>query len=383
MTSFDYSIQAALKFGVDVINRIGNLVSEFGSKAIIVTEGILHESGTIKRVSELIEKKDCQVLIFDEVVPNAMSDIVDYGSELARSSYANVIVGIGGIRTLSIAKAIAMLSANKGSINDYIDKSRTPSADSLPYIEIPSTPRNPFMFKDQLYLVNAKDRNSVILNVKEGTTKYVLFDPMITTTLPRRFTATTIIYALANAIEGYISTKSNFLSDTLFLTAIKLFNENIFNAVNMAEDINSRANLGLGGLLTCLGLNMASTGIAAAVSFVLSGKYRIHKSLSISVLLPHIMDYNITSVPVKLVKIAENLGQDISNLSTVEASIKAVEKIRKMIIELQLPTRLEEFGLKKDDLISIADDARQLEMFNYIPRTCSSEELYEILLSSY
>jgi len=383
LTSFDYSIPATLKFGVDVINRIGNLVSEFGSKAIIVTEGILHESGTIKRVSDLIEKKDCQVLIFDEVVPNAMSDIVDYGTELARSSYANVIVGIGGIRTLSIAKAIAMLSTNKGSINDYIDNTRTPAVKSLPYIEIPSTPRNPFMFKDQLYLVNAKDRNSVILNVKEGTTRYVLFDPMLTTTLPRRFTATTIIYALANAIEGYISTKSNFLSDTLFLTAIKLFNENIFQAVDMTEDINSRANLGLGGLLTCLGLNMASTGIASAVSFVLSGKYRIHKSLSISVLLPHIIDYNITSVPVKLVKIAEYLGQDISNLSTVEASIKAVEKIRKIIIELQLPTRLEEFGLKKDDLISIADDARQLEMFNYIPRTCSSEELYEILLSSY
>ena len=95
------------------------------------------------------------------------------------------------------------------------------------------------------------------------------------------------------------------------------------------------------------------------------------------------MDFNITSVPVKLVKIANSLGEDGKDLSVVEVGIKAIEKIRKMIIELKLPTRLEEFGLSKDDLINIADDARKFEMFNYIPRSCSSEELYALLQAAY
>lgn len=382
MVTFDLVIPAHLKFGIDVINRIGNLVAEFGEKAILVTEGILHESGTINRIVDIIEKKGCHVIIFDEVVPNAKSDIADYGAEIARSSYADVIIGFGGIRTLCIAKAVAMLAANKGSINEYMD-GEVPSHDSLPYIEIPSTPRNPFMFTDDLWLVNARNNESVILNVSHNTTKYVLFDPMLTSTLPGRFTATTIIYALTNAIEGYISNKSNFLSDTLFLAAIKLFNENLFQALNIPDDINSRANLSLGGLFSCLGLSMSSTGIASAVSFILSSRYKIHKSLSISVLLPHMLDYNITAVPVKLVKIAEALGLDVENLSTVEAAVKAIEHIRKMIIKLQLPVRLEEFELNKDDLITVADDAMKLKMFTAIPRSCSSEELYQILLSSY
>jgi hypothetical protein len=51
------------------------------------------------------------------------------------------------------------------------------------------------------------------------------------------------------------------------------------------------------------------------------------------------MLWNITllRIPVKLVKIAEYLGIDISNLTTLEASMKAIEKIRRIIIELQLP----------------------------------------------
>jgi alcohol dehydrogenase len=382
LVSFDFAIPAQLKFGIDVVNRIGNIVNEFGSKAILVTEGILHESGTINRIVDIIQKKGCQVLIFDEVAPNATSSVVDYGSELVRSSYVDVVIGMGGIRALSIAKAIAMLSTNEGTISSYFN-GVIPKNDALPYIEIPSTPRNPFMFRNELWLVDAKNRNSEIVKVKSGTTKYVIFDPMLTTTLPKRFTATTISYAMANAIEGYISTKSNFFSDILFLKAIELFNDNIMNAVTLPDDINSRANLGLGGLLTCLGLNMAETGIVAAVSYVLSSKYRIHKSLASSVLLPHIMEFNIVSCPVKLVKISEALKEDINNLSTVEAAMKAIEKIRKLIIQMQLPTRLEEFEINKDDLINIADEARKLEMFNYIPRSCSAEELYEILLASY
>ena len=83
------------------------------------------------------------------------------------------------------------------------------------------------MFTDEYWVVNAKNRNSAILKTKEGTTKYILFDPMLTTTLPRRFTATATQYTLSNAIEGYISNKSNFFSDTLFLRAIDLIKNNI------------------------------------------------------------------------------------------------------------------------------------------------------------
>jgi len=379
---FEFSIPSHLKFGIDVINRLGNIVNEYGDKVLIVTEAILHESGVIKRVVEILQKKGCEAIVFDEVIPNANSKIVELGVDLARSSYTEVVIGLGGVKTLSIAKAIASNSKGYKDIYEFIDNSSY-NTEPLPYIEIPSTSRNPFMFRDEFLITDARTNDAKILKTKRNTTKSILFDPMITTTLPRRYTGATTIDALANSIEGFFSTRSNFLSDTIFLKAIELFSSNIMNAVNVQDDITSRANLSLGGLFSSIGLSMSETGITSGLSYVLNAKYKIPKSFSSSILLPHMMDFNITSVPVKLVKIANSLGEDGKDLSVVEVGIKAIEKIRKMIIELKLPTRLEEFGLSKDDLINIADDARKFEMFNYIPRSCSSEELYALLQAAY
>lgn len=382
MQVFDLNIPAHLKFGLDVVNRVGNEASVYGRKVLLVTEGILHESGTIDRVENILTSKGCDVIVFDDVIPNAMSDVATSGLDISRNSYCDVIVGLGGIRALSIAKAIAALSNETGDIDEYID-GRLVEAEPVAYIEIPSTPRNPFMFRDEFWITDARNRSSHILRVKERTTKKIIYDPTITTTLPRRFTATTIIDTLANAIEGYISTESNFLSDILFLQSIGLFAKNIYQAVNIPDDLTARANLSLGGLMTSLGLSMSSTGTVAAVSYVLSSKHRLHKSLTSSVLLPHVMDFNITSVPAKLVKIAEALGEDLEGLTVVDAAIKAIEKVRKIIIELELPMKLDEFDIDKDEMINVADDARAMKMFNYVPRTCTSEELYAILQAAY
>lgn len=387
MNVFDFCIPTNLKFGIDVINRLGNVVAELVDsnstpRVLLVTEGILYESGSIKRIKDILIKKGCDPIIFDDIVLNAASDVVDDGAKRARTSHSNVVVGLGGVRALSIAKGIAMLAANDGEIIDYIE-GKIPEKESLPYVEIPSTPRNPFMFRDEFWITDVRNRNSYILPVKKGTTKYALFDPMITTTLTRRLTTTTAIDIMANAYEGYISTKSNFLSDSLFLKSLELINNNIFNAANNPNDITSRANLSLAGFLSSLGLSMTSTGITAALSYVLSSKFKIHKSLSSGILLPRVMDYNINTVPAKYVKIAQALGENTEDLSVLEAALKAIEKVRKTVLELQLPTRLEEFQITRDDIVNVAEDARKFSMFNYIPRSCDTEELIAILQSAY
>ena len=175
-----------------------------------------------------------------------------------------------------------------------------------------------------------------------------MFDPILTTSLPRRFVATTIVDTLANAIEGYL------LLVPIFFLIFYLFSQlnylaNINTAVTIPDDLNARSFLSLGGLMTSMGLNMANTGVCAALSYVLNSRYKIHKSLTSSVMLPFVMDFNITASPNKLVRIAQALGENIADLTVVDAAIKSVERIRKLIIELQLPVKLEEFGLTKDE----------------------------------
>lgn len=382
MQVFDFFIPSHLKFGFDTLNRVGNIVSQYGTKVMLITEGILRENKAISRVEELLKDRGCDVFIFEDVVPNATSEVASHAAELAKSSYCDVIVGLGGVRTLSIAKCVAVLAGNPLELPDYLD-GKTVEFPAIPYVEIPTTPRNPFMFRDEFLITDYRNRESKIIKIKEGCTKHIIYDPMLASDLPKRFLATTMIDTLANAVEGYLSTNSNFLSDMLFLKAIELIGKYLLPAVSKAEDLALRSFLSLAGLMTSMGLNMSNTGTVSAISYVLSSKFKIHKSLTSCVILPFVMDFNITSSPNKLVRISAALGEDVSTLTVVEAAIKAVEQVRKLIIELQLPLKLEEFGLSKDGLIHVADEARKMDMFNYLPRTCTGEELYAILQAAY
>ncbi|MCG8570289.1 MAG: iron-containing alcohol dehydrogenase, partial [Spirochaetes bacterium] len=78
MQVFDLYIPAKLKFGLDVVNRLGNIANEFGTKVMLVTEGILHENNLIARIESILKDKGCEIILFDEVIPNAMSDVVEY-----------------------------------------------------------------------------------------------------------------------------------------------------------------------------------------------------------------------------------------------------------------------------------------------------------------
>ena len=378
MEAIDFWIPTKVKFGVDVVNRIGGICKPYGDRVILVTEGILHESGIIERIESILEKNGLKVITFDEVVPGAMSNTIDDGTHLAKVAKADCIIGLGGVRALCIARGIAMLSTNEGEIYDYFAE-LVQKEKGLPYIEIPSTTRNPFMFNDEFWTIDARNRDCRIVKLLPNFTRHIIIDPLISATLPKRFSATTTIDTIAWAVDGFTSKKSNYISDVMFKNALELIFNNLSVLMNKPEDINARTNLAMSGFLTGLGLSLSKPGIAAALSLVLNSKYQIPKSICTTILLTNVMDFNITAVPNKFVEIARLIGHDINDLTIIEAAIKGIELIKKMIIEFDLPLRLDDFNMKKDDLIEVAEETRHLEMINYIPRPVSIEDLYNIL----
>ncbi len=133
-----FHVPARVVFGLDTVNRIGQVVAEHGERAFLVTEAILYEGKLINRVQDILEKKGVQHIVFDEVVPNATSTTVDDGVTLARGSHADVIIGLGGVRTLSIARCIAMTAPGSHDMDEFLSGIQPPG-DPLPYIEVPTT----------------------------------------------------------------------------------------------------------------------------------------------------------------------------------------------------------------------------------------------------
>ncbi len=377
-----FHVPTRVVFGLDTANRIPQIVSEFGERVFLVTEAILYENKVITRMQELLDKKGLPYIVFDEVVPNATSKIVDEGVALARGSHADVVIGLGGMKTLSIAKCIAMTAPAKNEMDDFLGGVQ-PDEPPLSYIEVPTTCRNPFMFLDEYLVVDARDRTGRMGRTQKGITKALIMDPKLSMGLPAKYTATTVMDTLLGCVEGFLSARANFLSDTYFLKAIDILGSLIKEGLQNTDDARMRINASTAGLLCGLGLTTSKLGIGSALSFAINARFLAPKSWVSTILLPYVMEFAVNVRGDRLIEIARLLGEDVKGLSAVEAPARAIEAVRRIIASLNLPTRLREFDLSLDEMIEVAGAARSYDMMNYLPRVVSTEDVYEMIKSAF
>lgn len=382
MPDLSFSVPTEIKFGLDVANRVAAVVSEYGERALLVTEAILYEGKVIDRIQALLEKKGLQYIVYDEVVPNATSAVVDDGVKLARGAHADVIVGLGGVRTLSVGKCIAMVAAGQSDMDDYLS-GMLPKPVSLPYVAVPTTCRDPFLLTGEYLVTDSRDRSAKLGRVPAGPARAVIVDPRLASTLPPKFTATTLMDTFLAGVEGYLSSRNNFLSETFFLPALAMIGKTIGPLRDAPDDLRVRMNASTAGLLVALGLTVSRTGVGAALSYAINGRFMVPKSWVSSILLPHVMEFYAGVAAEKLAAVAGFLGEEVSAAAPVEGAARAVEAVRRILGSLGLPTRLRDFDLNLDDMVEAASTARGFDMMNYLPRSISAEDLYELLKSAY
>jgi alcohol dehydrogenase class IV len=144
-----------------------------------------------------------------------------------------------------------------------------------------------------------------------------------------------------------------------------------------------RINASMVGLLTAIGLTMSKTGVGTALAYAINGSYLVPKSWISSIMLPHVLEFYSGVASEKLTTVAGYLGEEVDELAPVEGAGRAVEAVRRIIGSLGLPTRLRDFDLNLDDMVDIAGIARNFDNMNYLPRSISTEDLYELIKSAY
>jgi len=377
-----FSVPTQVYFGADCALRLGSVAARLGGRVLLVTEAILYEGGVIEQVSGLLGRKGLEPVVYDEVIPGATSTNADEAARLARGGRIDLVVGLGGVKTLSIAKLAAVAAPCATHIDDLLAGA---AADKPPIrtIEVPTTCRDPFMFGGAWLVTDARDRSAVIGRPEADSAAAVFVDPKLALTLPAKYLAATMIDTLMHAVEGSLATGGSFLSDTLFLRAIETLGLMLREPQSASEELAPRNGAARAGLLTALGLSMGRSGVGAALSYALNARLRVPKSWAATVLLPRVMEYNLTTAAEKLRDIGRAVGEDLSDLSVPDAAGRTIEGVRSLIGSLGLPARLRDFGLALEEMVDVAETAHRLELMARVPRVTSADDLYELLKSSY
>lgn len=384
MPLFEYFIPSNIIIGNDIDNRIGEISNRLGQNVVIVLENSKYivDNKIGEKVESSVGVFTENIIVYDEIERSANNEIkIENLKEIVESSRPDVIIGVGGYHVLSVAKMVASIYDKKLSADDVFKKRYTQfRRKRVSYIEVPITfgivpGLSPFCF-----VYDGNTGYKTMYNDIYSYADAIIFDTSLISSLPPYYIGILAVDAMALAFDSFISRNSNPISDAMSFKAIETFFINIKKFINEPNNINILQNLCYGGVMTSMALSLSSPGLSVAISQAVNSLLDIPSERISSVIFPHIIDYNLTSVPGKLIQTAMALGEKIQEITVIEAAIKSAESIRKLLMDLNIPLRLsdiEYFNEKKIDKIS--DIASKYEFISSLPRSANRNDINTLL----
>jgi alcohol dehydrogenase len=386
VADFSFNVRPRIWVGPDALLRLpllaGELSGEDRSRCMLVVDPLLYESKTVDRVRSLLEDGGIQVLVFDEIPDRATSRVADDALKLARGSRAPLVLALGGLKTIMIARTAAALARGEQDVDAVLDGAES-HCSRVPLIEIPTSLRHPFLTQDCLLLPDGRDRRIRLVHVAEAAPSVCLIDPVLSASLSAKLSASCLIAGLLGTIEAYVSSKSSFMSDLLLEKAAISQASALNGLIARPDDPVARAEAWKGSFLSSLGQGMSAPGLGTAVSYAINARWPVPKAALATILLPYSMELAAKSRLEKVAALAGLFGEDTSESTPQEAAAKAVEWLRTRLGLLRVPSRLKDFDLVLDRLVESARDARELDFMNYLPRAASVDDVFDFIKTAF
>ena len=354
MKTFSFTGAKKIVFGRGSFAALAEHLTELKIlRPLIVLDRNLAETGFQEKVDGILAKTGVGYVIYDKTEPEPPLELADEGTKLALKKKCDGVIGIGGGSAMDLAKAIAVLTANKGKAEEYLGLNRVPGP-GLPKIMVPTTAGTGSEVTFTAVFIRKKLKKKEGMNSPYLYPELALLDPELTLSLPPHPTAATGIDALCHAIESYTSVNASPMSEMMSIEAIRLISDNLRTAVHDGTNIEAREAMLLGSLYAGLGLANAGVTAVHSLSYPLGGKYGVSHGLANTIMLPRVMAFNLPGALEKFVDIAEVMGEIVDELPLREAAYLAVEAVESLIEDCGIMTTLEELEIPETDFPELA-----------------------------
>lgn len=382
MADFVFKIQPNIILGSYTTSRLGQYALEYGNKFMLILDPILKENGTAEKIIKSLTDRKVDFFIYDDVPNTANSETLTDALKLAQDAKIHGVIAVGGGRTLGIAKALCALFHESKHIFDFLDGA-VPEHPSLPLICLPSTNRDSFIFTDRAPVTDARSTKLKLIKTQNGVCKLILWDPNLQVELTEKQSDCMALESLCFAIEGYLSQKATFFSDMILEKAVQLLGYAMDGSPTLSITTPQEVLLTQGGCMASLGAATSSFGVATLIANTICSRYRVSRFLITSILLPYIIEDAGTFRADKLSVIAKLLRACPEDASTEDAIVSLAEYVRQKIAKVNIPARLKDLSLSIEELSLAVEDAGELELINSLPRSMTTDDLFEIVKKAY
>ena len=204
-------------------------------------------------------------------------------------------------------------------------------------------------------ILNREAGQKIILGENHIIPRVAILDPTLTQNLPPGLTASTGMDALTHAIEAFVATMKNPVSDALALWAMKTISRYLPEVVKNGSDLLARGQMQVAATLAGWAFSNGYLGAVHAMSHSLGAVKGIPHGAANALLLPHVMRFNLEEIPVLTAEIAIAMGFGNPGMTPVEAGEAAISGIENLLVEVGLSRHLRDFDVTTSDIETCAE----------------------------
>ncbi|QGY41544.1 iron-containing alcohol dehydrogenase [Pseudodesulfovibrio cashew] len=381
---YGFFIPSMTLIGIGASKEIPAKIKDLGgTKPLLVTDKGVVAAGICKQVTDLLDEASMSYVVYDETVPNPTDTNVHDGVELFKKNGCDSLITLGGGSSHDCGKGIALLVSNGGKIHDYegVDKATKPL---MPYLAVNTTAGTASEMTRFAVITDTSRHVKMAIADWRVTPGIAIDDPVLMVGMPPALTAATGMDALTHAVEAYVSTIANPMTNACAIEAIKLVFKFLRKAVANGQDLVAREGMCFAQYLAGMAFNNASLGYVHSMAHQLGGFYNLPHGECNALLLPHVEQFNLIAKVEEFAEMAEMMGENTAGMSPRDAAELAIKAIKQLSEDVGIPSTLVELGkrygkeVKAEDIPTMTSNA-QLDICRFTnPRTATDAEVAAI-----
>lgn len=333
-------------FGDDALDELNNIGKD---NIYIVTDKFIVDSGMIKNVTDIFDRKNLNYKIFKDVLPDPSIEVVTKGLKEIIEYSPKVIVGFGGGSPIDCAKAMLYFYMK-------VDTFNTKNIEKPLFVAIPTTSGTGSEVTSYAVITDTKSKVKIPLSDDVMTPDIAILENTFTKTLPKNLIANTGMDVLTHAIEGYVSSFANDFTKIFSKEAFIQCYRNLYELYKDANNKEKREKMYTASTMAGVGFTSASLGLNHGIAHTIGAEYKIPHGLANSIILPYVVAFNTGLLPYQTEHVRDrykNLAESIGFLGEDE-----VESSKSIILAIQILNTKLSIKMALKDYIADTDDFR-------------------------
>ena len=341
-----FEIKPKICFGDKSLSILSEIREE---NVVIFTDDFMQRSGAVDKVSSYI--KNCgKIHVFADIIPDPPIELIVKALSYLERKSADLVVALGGGSSIDAAKATILM---------YLKK----TGKKLPLYAIPTTSGTGSEVTKFSVITDRQEKKKYPLVSDDLLPDVAILSSDLTLSVPPNITSNTGFDVITHALEAYISTGANDITDALAEKALELSFKYLPRACKDGMDSEAREKMHTASCLAGMAFNDAGLGVNHGIAHSLGALFHIPHGCANAMMLYHVMMYNAGLDGIqrnqpsiacsKMARISRVIG--LYSFSDSQGAMSLLRTIKTMSQELGIPQTLADVGITEKEYMERRD----------------------------